>query len=125
MKVVFDWLYYCFYCLAFAKGMKYERGAFAMNITGGFYLSALLILIISKLQILQFPTLRVILFFALTIVIFYIQDYFLIKKRRYRFAIDRFLNTPKFLKVIYGLFAMFLMLSNFFVIMIAVGLSAK
>ena len=105
--------------------MKYERGAFAMNITSGFYFSTIIILIISELQLLQYPMFRLILFFILTIVIFYLQDYFFIKKRRYRIAIDKFSNTPKLVKLIYGVFALILMLGNFFAIILAIGFASK
>lgn len=96
-----------------------------MNITCGFYFSAILILIIAQLKILQFPVVRIILFFTLTVVIFFIQDYLFIKMGRYRIAIDRFSNTPKFLKIIYGLIGLIFMLSNFFVILFAAGFSSK
>lgn len=122
MKIVFDWIYYCFYCLAFSKGMKYERASFGMNISFGFYISALVILLISKLHILENLISLVILFFGLTVVIFYLLDHYIIEKRRYRIAIDRFLYTPKFLKVLYGILALIIMLSNFFVILFVAGL---
>lgn len=105
--------------------MKYERGAFAMNVTGGFYFSAVLEFLISKFQILQFPIFRLVLFFILVILIFYLLDHYVIEQRRYRVAIDRFIKTPKFLKVIYGVFDLILMLGNFFVIFFAIALSVK
>ncbi len=125
MRIIFDWFYFCFYCLAFSKGMKYERGAFGMNVTCGFYFSCIFIFVMSKLEILQFPLFRTIFFFVSAVVIFYLLDNYLINKRRYRIAIDRFLETPKFLKILYGIFALGLMVGNFFAILLAVSLAAK
>lgn len=122
MRFIYDWLYYCFYCLAFTKGLKFERAAFGINLTLGFFFSGLIISLISKSKLIVNGMFLLVMYFLLILLVFKIHDIYFIKNRRYRIAIDRFAGTAPYFKFLFALLAASLLFASFFSIFYVISI---